>query len=108
MTALTRVVSSSDIGFELGPLEKATECYMVDTDNVLFQANKLVSRRELLPSGLFGELELCLKKTKVQVDDLEFRLDEMGVTCGSASQAFAYKQRIEKLHQQLIGAMDAI
>jgi hypothetical protein len=91
VTALTRVVSSSDIEFELIPLEKTIERYMVDTDNVLFQANKLVARGDLLPSGLFGELELSLKQTKVQVDDLEFRLDEMGVTCGSASQAFAYK-----------------
>ena len=42
------------------------------------------------------------------MDDLEFRLDEMGITCGGASQALAFKQRVEKLNQQLIGAMDAI
>lgn len=57
---------------------------------------------------MFGTLELCLRQTKTQVDDLEFKLDEMGVTCGSATQAFAYKQRIDKINQQLIGAMDAI
>jgi len=71
---------------------------MVDTDNILFNANRLVSSRDPLSRNLFGDLEICLKQTKTQVDDLEFRLDEMGVTCGSASQAFVYKQRVEKLH----------
>lgn len=71
---------------------------MVDTDNVLFQANKTVSSGDGLPSGLFGGLEGKLKQKKAQVDDLEFRLDEMGVTCGSATIALTFKQRIEKLH----------
>ena len=58
---------------------------MVDTDNCLFQANKLVENRDQLPHSFFQELALALKQTKSSVDDIEFRLDELGVACGSAS-----------------------
>ena len=57
---------------------------------------------------MFASLEMTLCHTKNQVDELEFRLDELGVACGSAQQAFAYKQRLDKLNNKLIGAMDAI
>lgn len=96
------------MGQELANLETRAERCMVDTDNALFQAKKFVENRMTLPGGLFGELELHLRQTKTEVDDLEFRLDEMGVVCGGASQALAYKQRVERLNQQLIGAMDSI
>ena len=81
---------------------------MVDTDNTLFKANKLVQNGDSLPKSLFGELEQQLKKNKAHVDELDFRLDELGINCGSASKAYAFKQRIEKLNQKLVGAMDAI
>ena len=51
----------------------------------------MTEQGEPLPQGMFNGLEVALKSTKTQVDDIEFRLDEMGVTCGSASTAFAYK-----------------
>ena len=71
---------------------------MVDTDNIIFQASKVIEIGDSLPTGLFGDLELCLKQTKNGVDDIDFRLDELGVTCGSASQAYAFKQRVEKMN----------
>ena len=93
-------ISASDIGQQLGPLETQTERLMVDTDNVLFQAKKQGGYSySAQTQKAFKELENGLKLTKNQVDDLEFRLDEMGVTCGGATQAFAFKQRIDKLNQ---------
>ena len=79
-------------------MEQGTERLTVDTDNVLFKANRIVEEGDTLPPRLFGDLELGLRQTKAEVDDLEFRVDELGVNCGSASQAFAFKQRIEKLN----------
>ena len=66
---------------------------MVDTDNTLFQANKQGGSGANVPntSVIFRELETGLRQTKGLVDDLEFRLDEMGVTCGGATQAFSFK-----------------
>ena len=59
---------------------------MVDTDNVLFQAKKQGGYSNTAKTQQnFKELENGLKLTKNQVDDLEFRLDEMGVTCGGAT-----------------------
>ena len=59
---------------------------MVDTDNVLFQAKKQGGYSyPAKTQEAFKELENGLKLTKNQVDDLEFRLDEMGVTCGGAT-----------------------
>ena len=108
MSVLSRVVQSSEIGTQLEELERYTERCMVDTDNVLFQAKRTVENAGTLPSGLFQKLERCLKQTKSSIDELEYRLDELGVTCGSATQAFSFKQRIDVVSQKLIGAMDSI
>ncbi len=108
MSVLSRVVQSSEIGTQLEELERYTERCMVDTDNVLFQAKRTVENSATLPQGLFEKLELCLKQTKSSIDELEYRLDELGVTCGSATQAFSFKQRIDVVSQKLIGAMDSI
>ena len=54
---------------------------MVDTDNVLFQARK----NQNSTGQPFNDLEQGLRLAKGQVDELEFRLDELGIACGGAS-----------------------
>jgi len=68
----------------------------------------MVETAQGVPPDHFKSLEFALKQAKASLDELEFRLDEIGVACGGASQALSFKQRIETVVHKLIGAMDAV
>jgi len=81
---------------------------MVDSDNLLFQANHALKGGQALPQGFLTDLERALRMVQYNTESLDGRLDKLGVEVGGAQQAFSSKQRLEKIRSQVEGVIYSI
>ena len=101
-------VEAGTFGDEVQFLEIKTERKMVDADNLLFQANKLIANGQTLQADFFQELSKSLLEIKRNSENMGKRLEQLGIMCGGAQMAYIYQQKLQKVEQQVLGVIESI
>ena len=77
-------VSAGTFADELQFLETRTERCMVDADNLLFQAGKMINNGQTVPLNFFTDLNQQVSHIKRDSAEMSRRLDMLGIQCGGA------------------------